>query len=355
MTETPDLFGPVRLGEFTLANRVVMAPMTRNRSPGNVPNALNVEYYAQRASAGLIVTEGTAPEAMGRGYIDIPGIYNAAQIEGWRKVAEAVHARGGRIFVQLMHVGRISHPDLLEGETPIAPSAVAAQGNMFTWTGPKPLPVPREMTHAEIERVIAAFGQAARNAVEAGLDGVEIHGANGYLVNQFLAPNSNLRTDEWGGSIERRARFLLAVTDAAIAAIGAGRVGVRVSPGNTFNTIEEPEAEATYAHVARELDKRGPAYLHALDPSPGFDVGATLRRNFGGTLILNKGYDRERAQADIKSGRADLIAFGIPFISNPDLPVRLRRGAPLNEPDTATFYGGTAKGYTDYPALAEAA
>lgn len=352
---TRDLFAPVTLGDLTLANRIAMAPMTRNRAPGNLPTALMAEYYAQRASAGLIITEGVAPDAGGRGYIDIPGLYDTAQVAAWRRVTDAVHAKGGRIFAQIMHVGRISHPDFLDGGTPVAPSAIAAPGEIFTHSGPKPYATPRALDAAEIPSVIATYGRAARLAIEAGFDGVEIHGANGYLPNQFLAPNTNRRTDEWGGSIENRARFLLAATDAAIAAIGAGRVGVRVSPGGSFNDIEDPEAEATYAYVARELDRRTLAYLHLAGTSPGFDVPALIRRNYRGTLMLNGGYDRSRAEADLASGRADLVSFGSTFIANPDLPERLRHGAALNAPDRATFYGGDARGYTDYPALAKAA
>jgi N-ethylmaleimide reductase len=347
-----DLFAPIQVGDITLANRIVMAPMTRNRAPGNQPNALMAEYYAQRASAGLIVTEGTAPDPSGRGYIDIPGLYSAGQVAGWRAIAEAVHARGGKIFAQLMHVGRISHPDFQEGTTPVAPSAVAAAGEIYTHAGMKPLPVPRALEEAEIEQLIAAYGSAARNAREAGLDGVEIHGANGYLVNQFLAPNANLRTDRWGGSAENRARFLIEATAAAAAAIGPGRVGVRISPGNPFNDIADLDLEPTYRHVVEALSGRGLAYLHILDARPAFDVAAFARRHFDGRLMLNGGYDRARAEADLAAGRADLISFGTPFIGNPDLPERLRRNAPLTTPDKATFYGGNAAGYTDYPALA---
>jgi N-ethylmaleimide reductase len=345
------LFSPIRAGALNLQSRVVMAPMTRNRSPGQVPTALNAEYYAQRASAGLIVTEGTTPDASGRGYIDIPGLYNAAQVEGWRQVASAVHAKGGHIFVQLMHTGRISHPDFLDGGQPVAPSAIQAPGQIYTHEGMKPHGAPRALEAAEIPALIATYGRAAKLAREAGLDGVEVHGANGYLPGQFLAPNVNQRTDEWGGSVENRARFLLGAVDAAVAAIGADRVGVRLSPGGVFNDIHDPDAPATYAHVASELAKRNLAYLHIFDTKPGFDVAALIRAHYKGTLILNGGYDRARAEADIASGLADLIAFGVPFLANPDLPERLAQGAALNAPDQATFYGGGAKGYTDYPAL----
>ena len=352
MTETRDLFAPATLGDISLANRIVMAPMTRNRAPGTLPTALMAEYYAQRASAGLIVGGGTAPAASGRGYIDIPGLYSAEQVEGWRLVADRVHDAGGKIVAQLMHVGRISHPDFQEGTQPVAPSAIAAKGDIFTHGGMKPMAVPRALTEAEIESLVTAYADAARNAVKAGLDGVEIHAANGYLPNQFLAPNANQRNDRWGGSAENRARFLVAITEATAAAIGAGRVGVRISPGNPFNDIADPAAEETYEHVTKALGGRGLAYLHILDARPAFDIAAMARRNFGGPLILNGGYDRARAEADIASGRTDFVAFGSGFIANPDLPERLLKNAPLNKPDTATFYGGTEKGYTDYATLA---
>lgn len=352
MTAPRDLFGPVTLGALTLPNRIVMAPMTRSRAPGNLPNALMAEYYAQRASAGLIITEGTAPAANGRGYIDIPGIYSAEQVAGWRGVTQAVHAKGGRIFAQLMHVGRISLPEFQDGAEPVAPSAVAAAGQMFTPSGMKPLATPRALTEAEIEALVAAYAQAARNAIAAGMEGIEIHAANGYLPNQFLAPNANRRTDRWGGSAENRARFVIAIADAAAAAIGAGRVGVRLSPGSTFNDIDDPDVEGTYTPVIQGLSGKGLAYVHFLDAKPNFDVIGLARKQFGGPIILNRGYDKARAQADIASGRADLIAFGTSYIGNPDLVKRLRQDAPLAVADQASFYGGNAKGYTDYPPLA---
>lgn len=347
-----DLFSPITLGALRLPNRIAMAPMTRNRSPGGVPNALNAEYYAQRASAGLIITEGTTPDPSGHGYIDIPGLYDAKTQEGWRGVARAVKEKGGHVFVQLMHTGRISHPDFLGGAQPVAPSAVQAPGQIWTHEGQKDHGTPRALETGEVAPLAASFGRAARLAVEAGLDGVEIHGANGYLVSQFLASNTNRREDEWGGSVENRVRFLLAATDAAIAAVGGGRVGVRLSPGSTFNDIHDADAEATHAHAIAELAKRPIAYLHILDSRPGWDVAAQARRLFGGTLMLNGGFDRARADAAIASGAAEMVSFGAPFIANPDLPARLRAGAPLTAPDPATFYGGTAKGYTDYPVLA---
>ncbi|GGJ17679.1 alkene reductase [Neoroseomonas lacus] len=353
MTQT--LFSTVRLGDITLRNRIAMAPMTRNRSPDGVPTDLNALYYGQRATAGLIITEGTTPDAGGRGYIDIPGLYSAAQVAGWRKVAEAVHAKGGRIVAQVMHTGRISHPDFLDGGSPVAPSAVAAAGDIITKAGPKPMPVPRALDAAEIPAVIATYGRAATLAIEAGLDGVEIHGANGYLPSQFLSTNANLRTDEWGGSVENRARFLLGAVAAAVAAIGPGRVGVRVNPGSTFNDVADTDPEATLTHLATALSGQGLAYLHLVGGAYSYDAAGIARRLFDGPLILNGGYDAARAEADIAGGRADVIAFGVPFLANPDLPTRLRTGTALNAPDPKTFYGGDAHGYTDYPTLAIAA
>ena len=347
------LFTPTRIGDVALRSRIAMAPMTRSRSPGAVPNDLNALYYGQRASAGLIITEGVTPDAGGRGYIDIPGLYNAEQVAGWRKVADAVHARGGAIFAQVMHTGRISHPDFLDGGTPVAPSAVAAKGDIFTKEGPKPMPVPRALDAAEIPAVIATYGRAARLAREAGLDGVEIHGANGYLPAQFLSTNANLRTDEWGGSVENRARFLIGAVTAAAEAIGPGRVGLRVNPGGTFNDVADTDPEATLTYIATALRGRGLAYLHLVGGAYSYDAAGIARRLFDGPLILNGGYDATRAEADLAAGRADLIAFGSSFLANPDLPERLRTGAALNAPDAKTFYGGDARGYTDYPTLRE--
>jgi N-ethylmaleimide reductase len=366
--QTDALFSPVRLGRYTLPNRIVMAPMTRDRTPGQVPNALNARYYAQRAAAGLIVTEGTAPIASGLGYVDIPGLYTQEQALGWREVARAVHEAArtpetgaGRIFVQLMYVGRVSHPDFLDGATPLAPSAIRPEGTVFTKEGPKPFVEPRAMSEDDIEAALEAHGRAARLAVDvAGLDGVEIHGANGYLPGQFLAPNANRREDGWGGDIPRRARFLLEAVDRAVAAIGADRVGVRLSPAGRYNDIDDPHWRDTYAYVLPELDRRGLAYLHVMLPSPSAGDATTAgvaehaRAHYRGTLILNSGYDRARAEADLAAGRADLISFGVPFLANPDLPTRLATGAALNQPDPSTFYSGGERGYIDYPTLAEA-
>jgi N-ethylmaleimide reductase len=352
MPDNSILFSATRLGDIALANRVVMAPMTRSRAPSNVPTELMATYYAQRASAGLIVTEGVSPSADGLGYITIPGLFDQAQVDGWRGVTEAVHAKGGRIVAQLMHTGRIAHSDNMGGLPVVGPSAVAAAGQMFTAEGMKPHPVPEELTEAGIERIIADFASASRNAIAAGFDGVEIHGANGYLPTQFLAPNANRRTDGWGGSAENRSRFVLAVLDASVDAIGGGRVGLRLSPGNPYNDIADPAVEETYTHLFAALGKRDFAYLHLLGPKLDFDVPELAKRLSGAKLMLNGGYDRDRAETDLAAGRAEAISFGSSFLANPDLPDRLRRRAPLNPPDTSTFYGGDAKGYIDYPALA---
>ncbi len=355
-----DLFSPASLGALTLSNRVVMAPMTRNRSLGNVPGDLVAAYYAQRASAGLIITEGASPSPNGLGYPRIPGIFSEAQVAGWKAVTAAVHAQGGKIFLQLMHTGRIGHAaNLPVGAEVLAPSAVAAAGEIWTDTlGLQPHPVPRAMSEQDIRQVVAEFAQGCTNAVEAGFDGVELHSANGYLLEQFLNPGSNTRTDAYGGSLENRSRFTLEVAAAAVAAIGKDRVGIRLSPHGVFNDIAPfAETEAAYSALARELDALGLAYLHLVDHSP---MGAPpvapatiqkIREAFRGTLILSGGYDRERAEVDLAAGRAGLVAFGRPFISNPDLPERLKSGAPLAAYDMATFYTPGEKGYTDYPAL----
>ena len=348
------LFTPVRLGTITLPNRIVMAPMTRNRSPGHVPNQLNAVYYAQRASAGLIVSEGVPPSAMGQGYIDVPGLYTAEQVARWRQVTDAVHERGGRMFAQLMHVGRVSHPDFLGGAQPVGPSAVQAAGQVHTYEGPKDFVVPRELTTAEIAGVVDEFAAAARRAIEAGFDGVELHGANGYLLDQFLSSNANRRSDAWGGSVVNRARLLLTVVDAVRGAIGSGRVGVRVSPGSTFNDIDHGGPGPLFAHVATALASRDLAYLHVVG---GAEDGMLdlIRDRYHGPLIANRSYTAEMAEAAIGDGRADLVSFGVPFTANPDLPLRWRLGLGLNQADPGSFYGGGVEGYTDYPAIELAA
>ena len=350
-----DLFAPFQLGPFSLENRFVMAPMTRNRAgEGTAPTALNAEYYAQRAGAGLIVTEGTQPSAVGQGYPGTPGLHTDEQVAGWRLVADAVHARGGKVVAQLMHTGRIGHPSIT-GLQPVAPSAVRAAGQGFTPEGMQDFVEPRALETDELPGVCAEFVDAARRAVDAGLDGVELHAANGYLLQQFLASGSNVRTDAYGGSPEHRARFVVEVATAVAEAIGGQRVGIRVSPGNDFNDIAETEVEATYEALVRGLEPRGRLYLHVTE-DPGTRYRDALRRLFSGPVVLNTGFggasDLATAQELVDGGEADLYSIGRSFLANPDLVERLRTGAELNEPDPSTFYAGTAKGYTDYPALA---
>ncbi len=359
-----DLFSPIQVGAYRLPNRIVMAPLTRNRAgQGNTVGALQVEYYAQRASAGLIVTEATQVSPQGVGYAGTPGIHSAEQVAAWRAVTEAVHQRGGRIFLQLWHVGRISHPTLQpNGELPVAPSAIAAEGAAFTYEGLKPFVTPRALELDEIPGIIDQFRQGARNALEAGFDGVEIHGANGYLLDQFLRDGTNQRTDAYGGSIAKRARLLLEVTAAVVDVWGGDRVGVRLSPSGTFNSMSDSNPRATFGYAIEQLGQFGLAYLHLTEAQESdLRHGATpiptreFRPLFRGNLMTNGGYTKDSANAAIAAGDADLVSFGVPFIANPDLPERFRRNAPLNEADPATFYGGGAKGYTDYPTLAEMA
>ncbi len=354
------LFTRATLGPLALQNHLVMSPMTRNRAIGNVPNDLMVQYYTQRASAGLIVTEGTSPSPNGLGYPRIPGIFSEAQVAGWRKVTDQVHARGAKIFIQLMHCGRIGHAlNLPAGATVLGPSAVAAAGEIYTDAeGMKPNAMPKAMTEADIKVAIAEFAQAARNAVAAGFDGIELHGANGYLLEQFIRPNSNRRTDRYGGPIENRARFVLEVADAAIAAIGKDKVGIRLSPFGVFNDMPVyPELEADYAYLAQRLDAAGLVYIHLVDhsamgaPPVPQSVKAMFRSTFKRTLILSGGYDATRAESDLAAGKCDLIAVGKPFLANPDLVERWQANAALNTPDPGTFYVPGPKGYIDYPAL----
>lgn len=359
------LFTPVRIGNVELKNRIVMAPMTRSRAQqgSNVPSELAPTYYAQRASAGLIITEASQVSPQGVGYIRTPGIHTREQARGWQKVTDAVHAKGGKIFIQLWHVGRVSHPDFHGGALPVAPSAIAFEGEAFTPEGRKKTVTPRALEISEVKAIVKDFENAARLAKEAGFDGVEIHGANGYLAAQFLEDGSNTRTDEYGGSLENRARFLLEITDAAVKVWGPGRVGVRVSPGNPVNGMRDSHPELTYAYVARQLSERPLAYLHILEPGAGFKASSPgtprltpiLRALYQGTLIVNAGYTRELGQEAIESGKADIVAFGIPFIANPDLVERFKLDAELTPPDFSTFYAGEEKGYIDYPTLAQAA
>ncbi len=354
-----NLFKPYRLKNIELSNRVVMSPMTRCRAIGNTPNALMARYYSQRAGAGLIVTEGTSPSPNGLGYARIPGIYSEDQLKGWSKVTSAVHATNGRIFVQLMHTGRIgSSENLPDGAVLMAPSAVLAAGQI--WTDSKGMvdhDVPKEMTAEELQSTMKEYVDAAVNAIEAGFDGVELHGANGYLLEQFLSPHSNQRSDEYGGSVENRCRFVLETAKATVEAIGPERVGIRLSPYGVASDMKPyPEIDEEYTYLASELDKLGIAYVHLVDHSP---MGApevpqsikdAVRKAFSGTLILAGGYDAERAASDIEANRGDLVAFGRPFIVNPDLVDRMKNGFPLEtQIDPGVFYTATEKGYTDYP------
>lgn len=352
-------FEPYGLGSTTLANRIVMAPMTRSRAygPGNSPTDLTATYYAQRASAGLIVTEGIQPSAIGQGYPDTPGLHSDEQIAAWRVVTDAVHARGGVIFAQLMHVGRLSDPALLDGQLPVAASAVAAEGTIYTHEGPKPFPVPLEMDEEAIQQTINDFAQAARNAIDAGFDGVELHGANGYLIHQFLSTSANQRSDAWGGTPQNHARFGLEVARAAVDAIGADRVGFRISPGNPLHDIGEDHIEETYAALVSGLADLGLVYVHMMEVPGMRPFTEALRAQWPGTLILNPGtHPRPTGLEDLPlldDGIADLLAFGTLFISNPDLPARLSQGGPFATPDRSLAFGGDARGYTDYPLLDE--
>lgn len=357
-----NLFDRIDLAGLELPNRIVMAPMTRTRAgDAGLPTDLMREYYVQRASAGLIVTECTAVRADSAGIMHAPGIHDEAQVPGWRAITGAVHAAGGRLYLQIWHCGRISHPGLQPGgERPIAPSAIAAKGEAFTATGRVPYEAPRALETAEIAPLVEAFGRATANARDAGFDGVELHGAFGYLVDQFLQDGTNVRGDRYGGSIENRARFLLEVVEAMSGAWSAERIGVKLSPSARFYGQSDRDALAIYGHVARELDARKIGYLHVMEPNAA-DLAtgtvqiehptAALRKIFGGRMITNGGYDRAKGDAALRDGIADLVSFGAPFVANPDLPERYRQNAPLNPPDPTTFYGSGPKGYTDYPAL----
>ncbi|WP_257166080.1 alkene reductase [Bradyrhizobium sp. SRS-191] len=356
---TSKLFEPTKLGPVTLANRVVMAPLTRNRAvEGLVAGPLTADYYAQRASAGLLISEASQVSQQGQGYQDTPGIYSKAQIAGWRKVTDAVHAKGGRIFIQLWHVGRISHVSLQpDGGAPVAPSAIAAKTKTFVGGTFADVSSPRALELAEIPGIVEAFKQAALNAIEAGFDGVEIHGANGYLLDQFAKDGANKRTDAYGGSIENRARLMLEVAKAVSDAIGADKTGIRLSPVTPANDISDSNPQALFDYIVDQLAALNLVYIHVIEGATGgprdvapFDY-ASLRKRFKGTYIANNGYDLALANKQLDAGAADLIAFGRPFIANPDLVERLKANAPLNELDRATLYGGGEKGYTDYPTL----
>jgi 2,4-dienoyl-CoA reductase-like NADH-dependent reductase (Old Yellow Enzyme family) len=348
------LFDPIRVGDLELPNRVIMAPLTRSRAigGGRVPNALMAQYYVQRASAGLILSEATAVTPQGVGYADTPGIWSDEQVAGWKMVTDAVHAAGGRIFLQLWHVGRISDPVFLDGTLPVAPSAIAAQGHVSLVRPKRAYVTPRALDTEEIPGIVAAFRKGAENAKRAGFDGVEIHGANGYLLDQFLQDKTNKRTDAYGGSVENRARLLLEVTDACIEVWGASRVGMHLAPRGDAHDMGDANPAETFGYVATELGKRGIAFICAREALGPNRLGPQLKKAFGGVYIANEKMTRDSADQVIASGEADAVAFGQLFIANPDLPERLKINAPLNQPQPETFYHPGAEGYTDYPALA---
>ncbi|MDH4569260.1 alkene reductase [Pseudomonas sp. BN414] len=348
----PTLFDPIKIGDLELSNRIIMAPLTRCRADeGRVPNALMAEYYTQRASAGLIISEATSVTPLGVGYPDTPGIWSDEQVKGWSNITKAVHANGGKIVLQLWHVGRISDPSYLDGEAPVAPSAIAAKGHVSLLRPLRDYQVPRALETEEIADIVEAYRIGAENAQVAGFDGVEIHAANGYLLDQFLQDGTNKRTDQYGGSIENRARLLLEVTDAAIKVWGAGRVGVHLSPRADLHDMGDSDLAGTFGYVARELGKRGVAFLCAREKEGEDSLTPALKEAFGGVFIANERFTRDSAAAWLESGKADAVAFGVPFIANPDLPERLRLEAPLNEPRPELFYAKGPVGYIDYPRL----
>jgi len=357
LNSAPNLYAPLDADNLQFKNRIVMAPMTRSRAIGNVPNDLMAQYYAQRASAGLIITEGTAPSPNALGYPRIPGIFDYEQLEGWKKVTEAVHEKGGKIIMQLMHVGRIgNYENMPEGTTLVAPSAINADADMFTDTkGLLKTDDPKELDISSLKATIEEFVIASKNAISAGFDGVELHGANGYLMEQFLNPHTNTRTDDYGGSIENRCRFVVEVARAVAEAIGNKRVGIRFSPYGTFNSVPEyDEVYATYEHLAKELNKLDILYLHVIDATArksqeGIGLISAIRGYFNGLLILNGGYTNEKAVAAVESREADMVSFGSLFIANPDLPYRLEHDKHFTQPDEDTFYTPGEEGYTDYP------
>lgn len=348
----PTLFDPIRLGAIEAPNRIIMAPLTRSRAtPDRVPTPMMRDYYVQRASAGLILSEATSVTPMGVGYANTPGIWSEAQVEAWKMITDAVHAAGGRIMLQLWHVGRISDPIFLDGALPVAPSAIQPAGHVSLVRPQRPYVTPRALETDEIPGIVAAYRRGAENAQRAGFDGVEIHGANGYLLDQFLQDSTNRRTDEYGGPVENRARLMLEVTDAAIGVWGADRVGMHLAPRADSHDMGDSDRLATFGYVARELGRRKIAFLFAREHEAPDRIGPQLRAAFGGPFIANERFSPEQAAADLAEGRADAISFGLKFIANPDLPERLRLGAPLNEVNRDTLYAGGAEGYVDYPAL----
>ena len=353
------LFSPIKIGKYTLKNRIIMAPMTRCRSvDNNIPNDLMATYYAQRASSGLIISEATQISIQGMGYPATPGIHTDAQVEGWKKVTKAVHDKEGHIFLQLWHVGRVSHSLYHPGELPVAPSAIKPAGQIYTYEGMKDFETPRALSVDEIKEIVKEYAKCAKNAMEAGFDGVEIHAANGYLLDQFLRDGTNERKDEYGGSIENRSRFLFEVITAVIAEVGADKTGVRLSPSGTFNSMSDSDPQKHFSYICQKLNDFNLAYVHIVDALEG-DIKhganvvdlAVLRDAYKGVLIANGGYDKARANDAIEKHLANAVAFASLFLANPDLPERFKTNAPLNKPDPTTFYTQDEKGYTDYPTL----
>jgi len=352
VTNMPTLFDPIKVGDLELPNRIIMAPLTRCRADaGRVPNALMAEYYVQRASAGLIISEATSVTPMGVGYPDTPGIWSEEQVAGWSNITQAVHANGGRIVLQLWHVGRISDPLYLDGELPVAPSALKPAGHVSLVRPMKEFVTPRALETAEIAGIVEAYRKGAENAKRAGFDGVEIHGANGYLLDQFLQDSTNQRDDQYGGSLENRARLMLEVTDAVLGVWAPGRVGMHLAPRADSHDMGDSNRAETFGYVARELGKRGIAFICAREKEADDSLGPQLKQQFGGVYIANERFTKEQANAWLESGKADAVAFGVPFIANPDLPARLEADAPLNTPHPETFYGQGPVGYIDYPRL----
>jgi len=352
-TTAPTLFDPLKLGDLVLPNRVIMSPLTRSRSGASrVPNALMAHYYAQRASAGLIISEATAVDPMGVGYANTPGIWSQEQVAGWKLVTRAVHAAGGRIFLQLWHVGRISDPVFLNGKLPVAPSAIAPDGHVSLVRPERPFVTPRALERDEIPAIVDAYRRGAANALDAGFDGVELHGANGYLLDQFLQDRTNRRTDDFGGPIENRARLMLETVDAAISVWGPGRVGLHIAPRGDAHSMGDSNPSNTFGYVAREAGRRKLAFLFAREKLGPGRLGTELKKAFGGPFIANHGLTPDDASALVAHGDADAAGFGVLFIANPDLPQRIASGTPLNAPDPSTFYIGGSRGYTDYPAAA---
>jgi 2,4-dienoyl-CoA reductase-like NADH-dependent reductase (Old Yellow Enzyme family) len=350
----PSLLDPIRVGDLDLPNRIFMSPLTRLRgTEDHVPTPVMTEYYEQRAGAGLIISEGVPVDPMGVGYRRVPGIWNQAQVEAWRPIARAVHNAGGRIFMQIWHVGRISHPLFLNGQLPIAPSAIRPRGNVSLVRPPTEFPTPRALRTEEVKEIVEQFRRAAQNAQAAGFDGVELHGANGYLLDQFLQDGTNRRDDEYGGTIENRARLMLECADAAVSVFGAGRVGMHLAPHSPSHDISDSDPLTTFTYVIRELGKRGLGFICARDPVGPAHLGAALKEAFGGVVVTNEGYTQETAEEVLRRGEADAVAFGKLFIANPDLPRRFAEHAELNLPVAETFYSNGTEGYVDYPPLPE--